>query len=737
VEFVEAKLSNPSLPRKLNALSAEWHYWNDEHTVIWRNFGTHKGKLILVGDSYAFCKKRLQSGNKETLERMLELVEHKVKAVRIVQRDRYRHPIGRFIWCPPEWEANKNKIPFPREYDPAFAPAMSDSNDKKTYEMTQQEFFSMEKYSEPPSKENSDFDNMMRVRVYDDFISPNKDNDKAWHFAIKDAEEKKLEITPDFKGPGYKIMRVKTLFHPDVAREKALLASISPESKMLNICVYSVGLKDPREQELEAKVSAHLREMEDLQDLPLENEDGEESFGSTIFQDPLTRTLKNRKNKEKNEERRKRNAEKEKENAERRKKREQMQAMIDEENGELQKIKALNGRPDIDRLEKRISGVKISVFADSLHNFRIETKPELNKLQGHAFVYDIAYRTDYLRSDMREFKEDLIPSDMKIAEWRRRNEDAGFLPCVVPHEAEAIKRLANAKRHAWFARKSKANVIAGSAYMPQVVIDAINGKDVPVKTILSALTQELTGYKDAPIPLRDEFNSFTEAMTYWRSGVCRHRARTGFMILNAIGIPARLVVSRSHAFVEIYVPVEKGFWTQVDFGGGLGEDYMDMFPEITQFTFPNIPGIPIPGGLSSGGGGAAGAGGAAEATSGLLTIWPIIIGIFCILILVMLIIWIVGHYRQNSVDARIPVTSLTDFMLSQSEILNYDLERGEFRGAALTLLDAIVPTLPLDRQVQFKGIHDDLLKGKSFTKQEYNILAKQLLEARSAQEAPK
>jgi len=191
---------------------------------------------------------------------LLNLIQSPVKAVRIIQRKRYIRSDGQAIHAD-----SGCQLPIAQELDPAFAPAMSDSNDKKTYEMTQQEFFSMEKYCEPPSDDNSTYRNMMRVRVYDNFVSPDKNNPQAWHFAINDTTEKLLSPTPNFTSPYYKILRVSTILKPGVPINRALLAGISPDSKLLDICVRAVGLKNPKEQEIEARIRQMEAEISDLE----------------------------------------------------------------------------------------------------------------------------------------------------------------------------------------------------------------------------------------------------------------------------------------------------------------------------------------------------------------------------------------------------------------------------------------------------------------------------------------
>ena len=697
--------------RSFKVINQEWQYWNEEHTIVWRKFG-EKGLIIVIGDSFALSQKRLLGGNDTILAQLMNLYTDTIQAIRIIQRKRYVQNDGRAIFS-----SSYQNIPLIQEHDPAFAPAFTDSNDEKTYKMTQQEFFSMEKYYELPSTEESEYKNMMRVRTYDSFVAPDDGNTKAWHFAIRSPQETELKTTPDFTASGYKEMKVATMFKPDIPPEKALLASISPDSRLLSIQIQKAAVKDPREQEIEARVRYQRRKVEQLQAGMKKNSS---NFG--LFQ--------------------RRNSQ---EDAKVKILLEEQTLLYDEES-ELKRIKTLNGRPDIDNLGDIMPDVNCKVYSDSLHNFRVETKPPVKTFTGYAFVYHIAYRDDYLRNDTREFKANLIPPDLTISQWRLMNELSGIHPCHVPHEKEALKRLANGRRPEWF-YGSKSPDQVGKEYLPQIAIDALNGKDVKVRPLLTALTKDLTQYKDTIIQLKDEFNTFTEAMVYWRSGVCRHRARTGFMILNSIGIPARLVTTRSHAFVEIFVPTDHGgFWTQVNFGGGFGDNGDSLFPEvmlpvalITPTPVPASPTSPsespvvqppppIPNHPST----QQPPGAQNPPPEPTLTLLEVLLYIFFGIIIVLMIMLVIIYFfrlaAQRHQDNRIPVTSLTDFMLSQSEILDYDLKQGEFRGAALTLLEAILPRLPTSTKDNFQQLYDDLQNTDKVSRKEYLALFNQVKE---------
>lgn len=650
----------------------------DDQSIVYQKTD-NGGVIVCAGDSFAFSNRRFESGNKNVLQRIPSLYPKKIKAVRIVQRKRYMRSDGRAVF-----DTSHFALPAVQERDPAFAPSMSDSNDKRTYQMTQQFFFSMERYCTPPSERNSEYHNMMRGRTYDSFVQPNRDNPLSWHFTVTKREERLIKPEPHFSAPGYKTMRVSTMFQPGVPDQSALLAGISPESRTLDICVMQVGLKDLKEKELEARVRQHRDEIEKSKN----EEQPKSDFG--LFQIPQ------QKKESSSELQQKQSELKEK------------QSELAKEEAELRRIRALNGRPDIERLERVVPGIEISVYSDGLDNYRVESSPSISNLEGRAFVYTVAYRTDYLRSDSREFKQDLIPDNVTVSQWKEHNRKAGMEPCLVPQEIEALKRLAASKRHQWPV-KAKSPAGVNHAFFPDIVANAINGQDVPVKELLLSLTGELTQYKDATIPLKDEFNTFTEAMVYWRSGVCRHRARTGFMILNSLGIPARLVVSRSHAFVEIFVPEGR---TQVNFGGGFGDDTNELFPTITLpagvgLGLPFLPGtVPAP---------------PLSAPLGIpgFPAAALILCAICLLVLMHVIFSYVKNRARNGHDNRIPVSSLTDFMLSQSELLNHDLSRYDCRGAATAVLEAVMSRIPPESDAELMAACKKVKTMKTVSSREF------------------
>ena len=98
------------------------------------------------------------------------------------------------------------------------------------------------------------------------------------------------------------------------------------------------------------------------------------------------------------------------------------------------------------------------------------------------------------------------------------------------------------------------------------------------------------------------------------------------------------------------------------------------------------------------------------------------------MMIMLVIIYFFRLAAQRHQDNRIPVTSLTDFMLSQSEILDYDLKQGEFRGAALTLLEAILPRLPTSTKDNFQQLYDDLQNTDKVSRKEYLALFNQVKE---------
>ena len=182
------------------------------------------------------------------------------------------------------------------------------------------------------------------------------------------------------------------------------------------------------------------------------------------------------------------------------------------------------------------------VFRDELDNIRLETAPQLTHLEDNTvFVYNIAYRKDYLLPEGFNFNHKLIPRHLTVSKWKAGNAQNHIYPAETYFERDILMRLTKRKKYQWFNGNKNNN------FLPAVVNDALEGKDVAVYDVLKALSDDFCKYKDAVIPIYDEFNSFTESMVHFRSGVCRHRARAAFMVLNTIGIPARLAGRRSRA----------------------------------------------------------------------------------------------------------------------------------------------------------------------------------------------
>lgn len=88
---------------------------------------------------------------------------------------------------------------------------------------------------------------------------------------------------------------------------------------------------------------------------------------------------------------------------------------------------------------------------------------------------------------------------------------------------------------------------------------------------LHALSSLFGQFRDRGIANIYEYDSFMEAALMHRAGVCRHRARIGFLMLTYLEIPTRLVINTVHALLEVPLPIENGtVWIQVDLGGGNG-----------------------------------------------------------------------------------------------------------------------------------------------------------------------
>jgi len=61
-----ASSSSKTNPRPFSIDGKDWHYLNDDHTIIWSEYDKN-GKIIIIGDSFAFANRRFNAGNKQIL----------------------------------------------------------------------------------------------------------------------------------------------------------------------------------------------------------------------------------------------------------------------------------------------------------------------------------------------------------------------------------------------------------------------------------------------------------------------------------------------------------------------------------------------------------------------------------------------------------------------------------------------------------------------------------------------
>lgn len=105
-----------------------------------------------------------------------------------------------------------------------------------------------------------------------------------------------------------------------------------------------------------------------------------------------------------------------------------------------------------------------------------------------------------------------------------------------------------------------ANVAADA----EIVRDYIGG--LPAQTFADTvrrLQSYFAGFSVNPIRVGERQHNRFLTIALNRRGVCRHRARTFFVLANSIGIPTRLVENRVHSFCEIQLP--DGRWRRMEF----------------------------------------------------------------------------------------------------------------------------------------------------------------------------
>lgn len=98
----------------------------------------------------------------------------------------------------------------------------------------------------------------------------------------------------------------------------------------------------------------------------------------------------------------------------------------------------------------------------------------------------------------------------------------------------------------------------------QVVINAIGGLPAPTYAeTVRRLHAYCAGFTVGPIDQSKRERSMFLTMALQRRGVCRHRARSFFIIASGLGIQTRLVENRRHSFCEVRLP--DGSWRRLEF----------------------------------------------------------------------------------------------------------------------------------------------------------------------------
>jgi hypothetical protein len=100
-------------------------------------------------------------------------------------------------------------------------------------------------------------------------------------------------------------------------------------------------------------------------------------------------------------------------------------------------------------------------------------------------------------------------------------------------------------------------------------------RDLPMETALRLLAAYFRSFEPGPPPAGTLGTDY-ELLALGRVGLCRHRAYAFVVTAQALGIRARMPVSRLHAWVEALVPVPgvngpRWLWRRIDLGGAYGE----------------------------------------------------------------------------------------------------------------------------------------------------------------------
>jgi hypothetical protein len=128
----------------------------------------------------------------------------------------------------------------------------------------------------------------------------------------------------------------------------------------------------------------------------------------------------------------------------------------------------------------------------------------------------------------------------------------------------------------------------------QRVLETIGvSRELTVEAALRLLSTWFRSFQPGPPPAGAPGTDY-ELLALGRVGLCRHRAYAFVLTAQALGLAARMPVSRLHAWVEVLVPVvdagaTQWLWRRIDLGGAYGEQ------DETVADIPaHVPDLPDP-----------------------------------------------------------------------------------------------------------------------------------------------
>jgi hypothetical protein len=128
----------------------------------------------------------------------------------------------------------------------------------------------------------------------------------------------------------------------------------------------------------------------------------------------------------------------------------------------------------------------------------------------------------------------------------------------------------------------------------QRVLETIGvSRDLTVEAALRLLATWFRSFQPGPPPAGAPGTDY-ELLALGRVGLCRHRAYAFVLTAQALGLAARMPVSRLHAWVEVLVPVvdagvTQWLWRRIDLGGAYGEQ-----DEAVAEIPAHVPDLPDP-----------------------------------------------------------------------------------------------------------------------------------------------